>query len=729
MPSANGGVAQAASPSDAEPAPKTPGQESAPAAESATSAEPAASSPSERGASVTAESAASAEPAVVSPPEPGAAAVTAESAASAEPAVVSPPELEAASVSAEAVPAKPVQAVEATPPVEEPPALQTVVTSSRTQERLRETPVATEVITRSEIVASGARDASELLNARPGFVVQQGFSGSGLSMQGLAPEYVLVLVDGERVTGKVDGNIDLSRLSLEDIEQVEIVKGPGSVLYGSDAVAGVVNFITRRAQRTLGADLRAAYGTLGRLDLDATGETRGDAWGLRMSAGLQRRDAYDLDTTDIGTTGSTLSGYDLSARGDWRGSETLSLEGTASYSHRIQRGVDLGAAGAVFDRATRDNTFASRLSPSWKLGEKVNLRADVSYGHYERRYLRDQRNASALDTVEDTRDQQARVGAQMDARPGGGHALVVGTEYLGEWLQSDRLDGGRGRRGRGSLYAQDSWTLWERKGLVAMRGGRVDVDSQFGLALTPRFALKVDPLSWLTVRGSYGWGYRAPSFQDLLIDFENPSVGYTVRGNPDLKPERSRSFSFNVETRPTRDSVVWVGLFQHSLRDMISASLQSEGDFLRYSYINIARARVRGGELGLRQTLPGRIQVELGYTLTDGTDQELDRALEGQARHRLTAQATWRHREWGLEANLRGALTGERPFYPDTNGDGVADSYRASPTVSLDARVAWLMPAGGLQLFVVGSNLTGAGNPTDLPIPPRTLQAGVSTRF
>ncbi|TSC34089.1 TonB-dependent siderophore receptor [Corallococcus sp. Z5C101001] len=636
-----------------------------------------------------------------------------------------------AQAASEAPAVEPRSAVDATAslPPDDLPALQTVVTGSRTQERLRETPVATEVITRSEIIASGARDASELLATRPGLVVQQGFAGATLSVQGLAPEYVLVLVDGERVTGKVDGSVDLSRLSLEDIEQVEIVKGPSSVLYGSDAVAGVVNFITRRAQRTLGADLRAAYGTLQRLDLDATGETRGDAWGLRLSAGLQRRASYDLDPSDIGTTGSSLDGYDVSARGDWRGSETLSLEGTASFSHRIQRGVDLGAGNAVFDRATRDNTFASRLSPSWRLSSAATLRADVSYGHYERRYLRDQRNASALDTVEDTRDQQARVGAQVEARPGGGHALVAGTEYLGEWLRSDRLEGGRGRRGRGSVYAQDSWTLAEGVGLVLVSGGRLDVDSQFGLAATPRVALKADPTSWLTVRGSYGWGYRAPSFQDLLIDFENPSVGYTVRGNPDLKPERSRSVSINLEARPTRDSMVWVGAFQHGLRDMIAASLQSEGDFLRYSYINIARARVRGAELGLRQSLPGRIQLELGYTLTDGTDQELDRALEGQARHRLTAQATWRHRQWGLEANVRGALTGERPFYPDTNGDGVADSYRASPTVSLDARVAWQLPAGGLQLFVVGSNLTGAGNPNDLPIPPRTLQAGVSTRF
>ncbi|WP_254623895.1 TonB-dependent receptor domain-containing protein [Myxococcus sp. CA033] len=611
---------------------------------------------------------------------------------------------------------------------DEVPVARTVVTASRTQERLGETPVATEVITRADIVASGARDASELLAAHPGLEVVQTFAGASLQVQGLGPEYVLVLVDGERVAGRVAGSVDLSRLSLEDVEQVEIVKGPSSVLYGSDAVGGVVNFITRRARKPLGGELRVAYGELERLDLDATGEARGESWGLRLSGGLQRRASYDLEPADVGTTGSSLEGFDVSASGDLKGEGPLSLEGSAGFSRRTQRGVDLGVAGAVFDRASRDTSINSRLAPSWKLNSGATLRVEGSYSHFQRRYLRDQRRASALDTVEDTREQQGRLGTQLDARVGERHAFVVGAELLGEWLVADRLETGEGDRGRASLYAQDSWTLATGPKLVVVPGARVDVDTQFGTAVTPRLAAKVDPLSWLTVRGSYGWGYRAPGFQELLLDFENPSVGYSVRGNPDLKPERSRSFSVSTEVRPSDASLIWVSAYQHALRDMIGTTLQQGGEQQLFTYVNVARARVRGGELGLRQRFPWRLSGEMAYTLTDGHDEELDRALEGQVLHRLTAQATWRHREWGLETWVRAALVGKRPFYPDTDGDGVANPYKSEAYVTVDARIAW-RARESLQFFVLGSNLADAGNPTDLPIPPRTFQAGLSFRL
>ncbi|QSQ19930.1 TonB-dependent receptor [Pyxidicoccus parkwayensis] len=604
----------------------------------------------------------------------------------------------------------------------------TVVTASRTAERLSETPVATEVITRAEILRTGARNAAELLSAHPGLEVVHSFSGATLQVQGLGSEYVLVLVDGERVAGRIAGGVDLSRLSLEDVEQVEIVKGPSSALYGSDAVAGVVNLITRRARRPLGAELRASYGSLSRLELDGTGEARGENWGLRLSGGMQRSDAYDLEPADVGTTGSSLEGFDVSAKGDLRTGSGHLLEGSASYARRTQRGVDMGVAGAIFDRASRDDTLSARLAPSWTLSSNATLRADAAYTLFDRRYLRDQRRSSALDTVEDTREQQGRLGAQLDARPGEHHMLVVGAELLGEWLLSDRLESGRGRRSRGSVYAQDSWTVWTGPGLVLVPGARVDTDSQFGSAVTPRLALRLDPLSWLTLRGGYGWGYRAPGFQELLLDFENPSVGYSVRGNPDLKPERSRSLNLSVEARPTSRSLLWVGTFHHTLRDMIGVSLQEGGEQSLFTYVNVSRATLRGGELGIRQSLPGRLSVELAYTLTDGRSESTGLALEGQARHRLTAQASWSHRESGVEAWARCALVGSRPFYPDSNGDGEVEPYDASPYFTVDARVGWRLREQ-LQLFVMGTNLADAGNPTDLPIPPRTFQAGFSARL
>jgi len=612
---------------------------------------------------------------------------------------------------------------------EAPPEARTVVTASRSPERLEDSAVATEVITRSDILASGARDASELLAAHPGLQVVQTFAGSTVQLQGLAPEYVLVLVDGERVAGRVAGSVDLSRLSTEDIEQVEIVKGPSSVLYGSDAVAGVVNLITRRARRPLGAELRASYGSMQRLELDATGEAKGDNWGLRLSGGLARRDAYSLDPASIGTTGSSLDGIDVSVGGDVRLGEGAALQANATYARRVQRGVDQGVTGAIFDRASRDDSLSTRVSPTWTLSSGATLRVDGAYAWFKRRYLRDQRRSTALDSVEDTHEQQGRLGAQLDARLGEAHAFVAGAELLGEWLRADRLgEEGAGQRARASLYVQDSWTLVSRWKLTLVPGARVDLDTQFGTAVTPRLAARVDPASWLTLRGSYGWAFRAPGFQEMLLDFENPTVGYAVRGNPDLRPERSRSVNLSVEVTPGQSSLVWVSAFQHDLRDMIGVSTELSGPQQLFTYVNIARARVRGGEVGVRQQLPGRISAELGYTLTDGRSEDTGLALEGQARHRLTAQATWRHRLTGLEAWVRGAVVGRRPFYPDTDGDGVANPYEARPYVTLDARLAWRVREE-LQLFVLGTNLANAGTPNDLPIPPRAVQAGISARL
>ncbi len=121
-----------------------------------------------------------------------------------------------------------------------------VVTGSRRAQPLAETTTATEVITRDDIKNSGSENIAGLLSHHPGLDVQQSFRGSDVRMQGLSSTYVLILVDGERAIGRIGGAIDLQRFPLEDVERVEIIKGPSSALYGSDALAGVINIITRR---------------------------------------------------------------------------------------------------------------------------------------------------------------------------------------------------------------------------------------------------------------------------------------------------------------------------------------------------------------------------------------------------------------------------------------------------------------------------------------------------
>lgn len=126
---------------------------------------------------------------------------------------------------------------------------QIVVTGSRGERRLKDSTVATEVISRKKIEASGARNAAEVLETQLGIDVVPFFGGSRVRMLGLDSQYVLILIDGERISGRLNNAVDLSRFKVQNIERIEIVKGASSALYGADAIGGVINLITREADK------------------------------------------------------------------------------------------------------------------------------------------------------------------------------------------------------------------------------------------------------------------------------------------------------------------------------------------------------------------------------------------------------------------------------------------------------------------------------------------------
>lgn len=604
-----------------------------------------------------------------------------------------------------------------------------VVTASRAVQRLEESPIAVEVINRAEIENTGARDAAELLEARPGVQITRDHRGAALHVQGLGPEYVLVLVDGERVTGRTGGAIDLSRLSSEDLEQVEIVKGPSSVLYGTDAVAGTVHFIRRRARRPLGLDAQLSYAGLNQLEASATGEASSGGAGVRVSAGYQRRDAFRLDgAPENSTSGSAREGFQLSARGDLPVGERLKLRANAAYMRREQHGVEQIGSGAVFDRTSLGDTLDLALGADISL-DAGELQLTAAVSQFRDRLVLDQRRSAALDSVQSSADRLGRLGAQFDLELGDSHRLITGVEALGEQVDSGRLATGSESRGRVSLYAQDIWTVLDAQRLVLVPGARAEFDTQFGGVLVPRLALQSNPTGWLAIRAGAGIGYRAPSFSELHLEFENGSVGYVVRGNPELTPEHSRSANLAVEVTPREHTLLWTNLFRHGLRDMIAtvSTLDADG-FKRFTYANVAEARVQGAEIGLRRRIVRALWLDLAYAFVSGRDELNDRPLHAQPAHRFTWQLSWRHRPWGLDALARGSVVGSRPFYEDLDGDGVEELRTAAPYATVDVRVAKRL-FRGLKLFVAGNNLLDAGHHEFLPIAPRSFQAGLSAQL
>ncbi|MFO0684180.1 MAG: TonB-dependent receptor [Sandaracinus sp.] len=609
-----------------------------------------------------------------------------------------------------------------------------VVTGTRTEVPLADSPSRVEVITRAQIDASGSRDVAELLEERPGIVVQQTFRGTQITMDGLDPEYTLILVDGDRVPGRIGGAIDLGRYSLEDIERVEIVRGPSSALYGSDAIAGVVNIITRMPTEPFAADGALNYGYFGQgstVDLTADAAGRYDVVAARVSGGYHFSDPWSRGSGPS-TTGSRRDQWSVGGHVYLEPLRGLRLDARVEYLSRQLTGVDTNDAGAVFDRTQLGEQLQVSIGERLHTGEGTDLVARITYASFREQYLYDQRGSQALDDYQDNREQTGQITLQLDhsfhTGSIGDHRVSVGVEGYRQDLDSLRLVTS-GHRARVSPFVQDEWTIVDDGELllVAVIGARLDVDSQFGEQLSPRVGLRFDPVSQVVLRATYGLGFRAPSFQELFLRFENPSVGYIVAGNPTLGAERSRGLRVGGDWTPIAEISFGADYFRNDLDDMIATVTAADTSAgTRFTYANIASAYTQG--LETRSTLRPihELSFQLSYVLTDTRDAALNRPLEGRPFHRFTLGGSFAHEETGLSATVRTAISLDRNYYVDVDADGLEDVVTPGPLVSTDVRVG-LSLFDHLELFVGVDNVFDAYDAYFVSRP-RTFFVGVRGR-
>lgn len=604
------------------------------------------------------------------------------------------------------------------PPEEEETDYDVVVTGTRTARKLGEAPVAVEVISRQQILDSGSRDLADLLEQHRGIDIQRTMLGSALRLRGLEPVHTLILVDGQRVVGRKDGTFDLSRISVDAIERIEIVKGASSALYGSDALGGVVNIITRRAREPLQADLSARGGSPATGDASAGLGLRGERASLWLDGGWHGASPWDSSPADPATTGNGVQQVDGSIAGDLRLTPDLTLGARGSWSGTDARGVDLGNGGAVLDRRNLTEDALGRADLDWLPDERSRLKSSLGVSIFRDQFASDQRRAGDLDVYQETRETLYQLDTQLD-RVMGRHLATIGVEGdLGQ-LVSDRLEGGVGQRWTAALYLQDELRLADRPRLVVVPGLRGDLDSWFGGALAPSLGLRLDPHETLALRGSAGVGWRAPSFRELLLSFDNASAGYRVEGNPELDPERSLSLSVGAEWTPSEAVSLSVAAHRDRLKDLIQVGTLGEtAAQVRYGYLNVASARSQGLELGASLDPGPAVGLDASFTWLDAWDLTADRPLEGRAPLRGTLSARLAAGREGPVLVARSSLVGPRPFFLD---DRRVD---APAHALLDLRVEQRLTAE-LSLSTGVDNLLGAGDPRFLPVAPRLFYAGI----
>jgi outer membrane receptor for ferrienterochelin and colicins len=601
-----------------------------------------------------------------------------------------------------------------------------VITATRMEEPARESLVQVDVIRREEIEQSGARNAAELLEERPGVNVTRSFGGSALWVRGLDPKYTLVLVDGDRVPGQINGAIDLTRFTVENIERIEVVQGPGSALYGSDAIGGVVNVITRQSKRPFEADGSFAYGTRG--TLDAGGRVAGqiaEVLRAQVTGGYHQADGFQTKYGGYGSayeeaTGALKLWYEPDAR-------NLLIAG-ADYTKQNFQGTDEGAGGAILDRTQLQEQFRGSFEHQLATNSAVNLVSRGTYTLFRDQYLSDQRGAEDLDQYEDNREHLGQLTSLLSVEFAPAHKATFGVDQVFQSFDSERL-ANRGNRYRLSPFAQYAWQVWKRREarFDLVPGIRLDVDSQFGTVLSPKLAIQYKPIEAVLLRASYGRGFRAPSFQELLLRFENPSVGYLVVGNPDLTAEKSHGVDAGITWTPLAELELAATFFRNDLEDMIatvSGPTTAQGTI--YTYENLTSAWTMGVETNAAWRVGEILALNVGYTWMATHDGEHDRVLEGRARHRVAGSFHVAYPDLSVEFGTRFATQiGRVYFRPDAGG--TERERHAGLLTQMDLRLSKHFTEH-LEIAAGIDNLLDEVDPYAL-LRPRTVYASIGGKY
>jgi outer membrane receptor for ferrienterochelin and colicins len=624
-------------------------------------------------------------------------------------------------------------------------AVDVVVTGNRSPEQLNQAVVFTDVLGRQAIRESGARDAGEALEHFPSLQLTRSFRGTEIWLRGLDPEYTLVLLDGDRMIGRSGGAVDLTRIGVERIDRIEIVRGPASALYGSDALAGVVNIIGQpNSGQAHGRGLLSGGFTpsAGSPLLDASlWATQPVAQGLdvQASAGVHTAPAAVEDNSDV-TDLSSRTQWSLLGAARYQPSQVHDLKVSGDYDRQRLEGVDEGAGGALYDRTQLREQGSVALSYRFRPSEQLDWSTRYRGSFFREQYARDQRRSSVMDSVEDSRERLHQITSMLTWQPEAANASTVGVEQQLQHLRAPRLTR-TGDRSVTSVFAQHRFRPWnvehaERiecdQQLSIVPGVRLDLDSQFGQQVSPKLAVRYDPAPCMTLRAAYGRGFRAPSFQQLLLRFENPSVGYTVMGNPNLGAERSHGFDLSASYTPAPGVTTFIALFRNDLRDMIASVTQSENaSGTLFTYANVARAWTMGVELNAHMEPTSWLSCDVSYTFTNGWNSQLDRPLEGVAKHRPTAMLRFHNDAWGTTARMRGSLQLGRVYYNDDEqsaaGSDGEQRIDAPALATGDLRLEQTLGAQ-LELFVGVDNLFGASDDYTA-FRPRTFYSGLSAHY
>ena len=536
---------------------------------------------------------------------------------------------------------------------------QVVVTGTRTPKLLANTPVLTKLITASDIAKADATNLRDLLQqVLPGVEFSYAMNQQvHMNFSGFGGQSMLILVDGERLAGETMDDVDFSRLCMDNVDHIEIVKGAASALYGSNAAGGVINIITKNGIRPFALNLNARLGRHHEQRYGLSWQQGAGRWSNLLTVNRNRSDNYDVHNGDTPVTRvvATIYGdatWNFKEQLSYRPSEKLSLTGRAGYFYR--------QLVRTSETPERYRDFSGGLRGIWKPDTHNSLDLSYAFDQYDKS---DYQRITRLD-IRDYSNVQNSLRLLYNHTFGSDDVLSLGADYMHDYLFNTNLEGRTRRQDSFDAFAQYDWNVsrqWEAVGAL-----RYDYFSDGRISrLTPKVSVRYQPVRNLNFRASYGMGFRAPTLKEKYYNFDMAGI-WIVEGNPALKPEVSHNFNLSADYTHRHYNFT-LAAYYNRIRDKIATGApfyKNPSDRIPHlPYLNLDDYSVSGGEATAQARWPNGLTARLSYAYTherlpkDKNSNAVNNQYIPARKHSMTGHIDWDRQfstAYGLNIGLDG---------------------------------------------------------------------------
>ena len=530
-----------------------------------------------------------------------------------------------------------------------------VVTGTKTEKNLKNTPVVTQIISSRELEHKDIYDITNALELSvPGIEFENHARGKSMTLQGIDSRYMLFLVDGERLAGETQGDIDYSRINIADIQRIEVVKGASSTLYGSNALGGVINIITKDPAEKFDLSCSSRFSNYNTQNYQLSIGSKLGKFSTQTSSVFNYTDGYDMLSGDSFRTQEREDAVVINEHIRYSATENLLLEGNVSFMNKNRDNT----SESLYDR--RNTNFIYGAKASWFWNSQNNISLTWNSDNYK---LLNKVTENELVSDYDNLSDNARL--QANFKLADWNFLTFGAEYISENLTAPRNNIEDKTNRDYIVFAQEDIQMGNSLNFIG--GLRAHNNSKYGWHFTPQVSAMYKIWDF-TLRGNYSIGYKTPTLKEKYMSFQIPAPGppMFLVGFEGLEPETSKYTSLSAEYIQPGISLT-VSVYRNNITDMISEDMENytvkPGGVIEYAYRNYGEVLLKGVDMLLKSKLYKNLFFTGSLTFSKKCDELEDKEFEnvrnfyGKFNVDYTLNAENYDLNLNLQSNFYGAKT------------------------------------------------------------------------